>query len=276
MQDFQIGSVQNAVQDPQTKIADNSNKQEESNIYRVIKESHIDKILLSNKNIITMVIFCYGDPKIKIFMKRHMANTFKTSKFVLALLDEPGTPENKREYKFEFDRGTYVKELNNGEALACVFFFYDAKLIAKISNADSKSIVERMVILLNMLDTINPNHNSNTQTMKQEKQIGDTQDKNQIQSQTSMQQNMMMKMAREYQVEKMLESRKLHELAELQELTKLQKRSKSDNNKSDNNKSDNELEDKSDTEENNDSEEDHDKDKNKDKHRKNKKKRHNK
>jgi hypothetical protein len=205
----------------------NKNTQNELNICRVTEESQIDSILFSKKHTITMVIFCYDDPKIKLIMKRHIAETFKSCYFVMAIIDRP----TEQKYNFVCNRGTYIKEI---KTLPYVFFFYDLKPIAKIECAEPKVIIDTLEQLIELLNKNSTNNNNQTTN-------------NIIPENLNLPENMqlhnpnhqMMTLAREYQVEKISEDKKLHELYELQKLSKLQKGSNKQNKINDDDSDDN-------------------------------------
>jgi len=178
-----------------------------SNIWRVEKESHIDKIITNNKDKIVMVVFSYGDPRLKIFLKRQLAVKFPNCVFVLALVNTPGAVQEKK-YNFLGDRGTYIQELR-GKQLPFVFFYYDAKYMVNIAAAQPSVIVETLVKLVAMANntgaavvtTVQPSANPPGANI-----------------QNQMQQN---KLAHEYQIEKMTQQKKIHDLVELQKMQKI-------------------------------------------------------
>lgn len=161
-----------------------------SNIYRVTKESHIDQILMTNRNNICMILFCFGEHDIKTFMKR-MSKDFNECHFVIVCIDDPRS--NKKEYNFDSDKKTYINEIKNVQELPYVFFFYDTKLIGRIKTATGGVIIETLNKFIKM-NTPNVDESNNDPTTK---------------------------LAREYQVEKMIENKQLHELNEYEKLKKL-------------------------------------------------------
>ncbi|AYV84850.1 MAG: hypothetical protein Hyperionvirus44_8 [Hyperionvirus sp.] len=169
------------------------------NIWRVEKESHIDKIILSNKDKIVMVTFSYGDPRLKIFLKRQLAVQFPNCCFVLALVDIPG---GEKKYNFIADKGTYIQELK-GKQLPFVFFYYDAKYIVTIASAEPSVIVnalKKFITMANPKPGVAPGAGG-------------------VNMQNQIQQN---KLAHEYVIEKMAQQHKIHDLEELQKIQKIQ------------------------------------------------------
>ncbi|AYV75755.1 MAG: hypothetical protein Terrestrivirus3_24 [Terrestrivirus sp.] len=204
-----------------------------NNICRVVKESHIDQILTSNRNVIIMVLFCFGEQKIKAFLKR-IAKDFSMCHFVLACIDDPRL--NKKEFNFETDRRTYMNEIKNIAEIPYIFFFYDTKLIGRIKAAEPRIIIDTLSDFVNMLQNSNQNNPNNlnqpnTNPNGSSNQNNPNQNQNQNQNQNG---DPIMKMAREYQVEKMTENKQLHELNEYEKLRKLKKKMNKNNNVSEN------------------------------------------
>jgi hypothetical protein len=167
-----------------------SKPEQTSNIWRVEKESQIDKILTNHQNKIIMTVFSYDDPALKLFLKKQLATQFQDCLFVLALVDMPGL---EKKHNFVADRGTYVQELK-GKQLPFVFFHYNGKCVTSIISAESS-------VMLNTLTKL--------RTMLQQQQSSI---QNQIQQ---------TKLAQEHQVERMTQQRKIHELEELEKMRKI-------------------------------------------------------
>ena len=199
-----------------------------NNICRVVKESHIDQILTSNRNVIIMVLFCFGEQKIKAFLKR-IAKDFSMCHFVLACIDDPRL--NKKEFNFETDRRTYMNEIKNIAEIPYIFFFYDTKLIGRIKAAEPRIIIDTLSDFVNMLQNSNQNNpnNPNNPNQSNTNPNGPSNQNNPNQNNDPI-----MKMAREYQVEKMTENKQLHELNEYEKLRKLKKKMNKNNNISEN------------------------------------------
>lgn len=201
-----------------------------TNIWRVDRESHIDKIVLNNKDKIVMITFSYPDPRLKIFLKRELAVKFPNCCFVLAVVDTPGT---EKKYNFIADKGTYIGELK-GKQLPFVFFYYDAKYMVNIASAEPAVIIETLTKLIAMANPTlstgitqikNQNNNGTIPTaipaivpIVPVTSIVPTTDIVNMQNQIQIQHN---KLAHEYQIEKMAQQHKLHNLEELQKIQKI-------------------------------------------------------
>ena len=195
-----------------------------TNIWRVDRESHIDKILLNTRNKIVMVTFSYGDPRLKIFLKRQLAANFPDCCFVLALVDN----SSEKKYNFNADRGSYIKLLK-GKQLPFVFFYYNTKCIAHIAAAESAVIVKALLELRITL-TNTQNQQTNADQPNQPNQEINPTNSAPVTAQTNnpqqftpniqnqIQQN---RLAHEYQIEKMLQQKKLHDLEELEKIQKI-------------------------------------------------------
>jgi len=221
-----------------TKAAIAETEKGELNICRVVCESHIDKFLLSHRNTITMVIFCNYDSKINIFMKRIMAHKFPTCQFIIAYLDKQNFAADTKKYVSQLVQNTNEKIEDN---LPCALFFYDMRRLTRVFSATPQTIHDALVNLLEMkaqAQAVQPNKtkNINTENVQEHNISGNDQ---------------MMKMAREYQVEKIQEDKKMHELIELQKLDKIHKNSKKDENNTDNENENDEDEEQDDHESNN-------------------------
>jgi len=167
----------------------------ELNICRVSSESQIDKIIQSKTETITIVMFCYDIPQLRIFMKRYLAKLYPAYYFVMAILNK----QDSKTDNFIRDRQTYIKQIQN---LPYVFFFYDAKPIAQINDAEPSIIIDTLCKLTELLK----NNTSNN-----------TNDNNNV----STQENQLRNMAREYQLEKINEDKKLHELNVLHHISNI-------------------------------------------------------
>lgn len=179
-----------------------------SNIFRINKESHIDKFLIANEDNLTMILFCEKKPSlslINIFMKRHLAVKYPECKFIMVLVND-----------IINDTNTYVKELvNKRESLPFVVFFYDKRAVAKIENADRKMIEETIELLLEKMKQIQ----NNTQAAKEPSE-DDLVEHNK---------KMLNDLARVHQLEQMEEMQKIHEMNKLELLAKLKKSTEPDN-----------------------------------------------
>ena len=186
------------------------------NICRVNKESDIDKILLEKKNVITMLIYAYGEPKLKIFMKRILAKTFDNCYFILALMDKQDS--QKPEYNFMMDKSLSSFDMRT---LSYVVFYYDLKQICTIKMAEPKSILHTLTILVDKLNNANQQPSIDVHSQSQ------SNDNQQAQS-LEME---ILKMAREHQIEKIDDDAKLHEINELQKIMSMKKKHKNKNEK---------------------------------------------
>ena len=110
-----------------------------TNVCKVLKESHIEKICLANKMRITMVVFCTDTPHIRKFLKRQLAVDFPDCVFILAALEE-----------FEADTGMYTKDLQSGTTPVAQFI-YMTQEIATITKATYESILETLVKLRSLM-----------------------------------------------------------------------------------------------------------------------------
>jgi hypothetical protein len=180
------------------------NKQE-LNICRVLSESQIDKIIQSKTETITLVMFCYDIPQLRIFMKRYLAKLYPSYYFVMAILNK----QDSNTDNFIRDRQTYIKQI---QSLPYVFFFYDAKPIAQINDAEPSIIIDTLCKLTELLKN-NTNNNTNNENTTQNQLHG---------------------MAREYQLEKINEDKKLHELNVLHHISNLTNHDNEDNEDEDN------------------------------------------
>ena len=167
----------------------------ELNICRVSSESQIDKIIQSKTETITIVMFCYDIPQLRIFMKRYLAKLYPAYYFVMAILNK----QDSKTDNFIRDRQTYIKQIQN---LPYVFFFYDAKPIAQINDAEPSIIIDTLCKLTELLkNNTSNNTNDNNNVSTQESRLRD--------------------MAREYQLEKINEDKKLHELNVLHHISNI-------------------------------------------------------
>jgi hypothetical protein len=176
----------------------------ELNICRVSSESQIDKIIQSKTETITIVMFCYDIPQLRIFMKRYLAKLYPAYYFVMAILNK----QDSKTDNFIRDRQTYIKQIQN---LPYVFFFYDAKPIAQINDAEPSIIIDTLCKLTELLK----NNTSNN-----------TNDNNNVSTQESQLRNM----AREYQLEKINEDKKLHELNVLHHISNISNKDNGEDN----------------------------------------------
>lgn len=195
------------------KTESNINKPEltkpELNICRVSSESQIDKIIQSKTETITLVMFCYDIPQLRIFMKRYLAKLYPAYYFVMAILNK----EDSKTDNFIRDRQTYIKQIQN---LPYVFFFYDAKPIAQINDAEPSIIIDTLCKLTELLKNNTSNNTGNN--------TNDNDNNNE-----STQESRLRDMAREYQLEKINEDKKLHELNVLHHISNISNKDNEDN-----------------------------------------------
>jgi hypothetical protein len=180
----------------------------ELNICRVSSESQIDKIIQSKTETITIVMFCYDIPQLRIFMKRYLAKLYPAYYFVMAILNK----QDSKTDNFIRDRQTYIKQIQN---LPYVFFFYDAKPIAQINDAEPSIIIDTLCKLTELLKNNTSNNTGNN-----------TNDNNNESTQESQLRNM----AREYQLEKINEDKKLHELNVLHHISNISNKDNGEDN----------------------------------------------
>ena len=137
-----------------------------NNLYRIAKESHIDQILAAKRNKLIMTIFSHDNPKIKIFLKKHLAQQFPDCFFILAIVDN-----NPDCIKFVADTGNFVKELK-GKQLPFVFFHYNSNSVGTIQAAESSTIFDALRKLKSIAETSyadaqnNTNNNQNVQNVQ--------------------------------------------------------------------------------------------------------------
>lgn len=182
-----------------------------SNIWRIDRESNIDKILDTNINKLILVLFTYDLPKLKVFLKRSIAQKFPDCIFCVILVDEPG--QNKK-YNFIADTGSYIQELR-GKELPFAFFYYNSKCVMTISAVEQEVLLETLQKLKTMLDTVQAQNPAQPVQPAQQAQQAQPSTQNQNLA------NETLRLAQEHQIEKMMQQRKLHELDELQKIQRI-------------------------------------------------------